>query len=221
MVAFIIGLHWGITGVAAAYAISSTFVEPVLTVITARALGVSPWVPVRSIAGVVQAAVMMAAAVLATRARAGGGGRPGRARGWRLTTLVGAIVFGAACLWREPELKREVRTIIAALFKTPIAAARCRSRRLMSGIPSVSVVVATHNRAERLRGAARGPSAPDAPRDRFEVIVVDDGSRRRHPGRAGRRAGDGASSRWPSSATTRAAARPRRATAAGAWPPHR
>ncbi len=111
VVAFIIGLHWGITGVAAAYAISSTLVEPVLTVITARALGVSPWVPIRSLVGVVQATVLMAAAVLATRLALVAGGVPAGAR-LALTTLVGMVVFAAACLWREPELKREVRTIL-------------------------------------------------------------------------------------------------------------
>jgi O-antigen/teichoic acid export membrane protein len=117
VVAFIIGLHWGITGVAAAYAISSTLVEPVLTVITARALGVSPWVPVRSLIGVVQATVLMAAAVLATRLALVAGGVPAGAR-LALTTLVGVVVFGAACLWREPELKREVRTIMRRFSKS-------------------------------------------------------------------------------------------------------
>jgi O-antigen/teichoic acid export membrane protein len=117
--AFIIGLHWGITGVAAAYAISSTFVEPVLTVITARALGVSPLVPVRSIAGVVQAAAIMAAAVLATRVLLVSAGAPAGAR-LAACSVVAAIVFGAACLWREPELKRELRTVIGRFKQRPI-----------------------------------------------------------------------------------------------------
>ncbi len=46
----------------------------------------------------------------------------------------------------------------------------------MSGLPSVSVVVATHNRAERLAALLAGLRRQTLPRDRFEVIVVDDGS---------------------------------------------
>jgi glycosyltransferase involved in cell wall biosynthesis len=46
----------------------------------------------------------------------------------------------------------------------------------VSGIPSVSVVVATHNRAERLAALLEGLRRQTLPRDRFEVIVVDDGS---------------------------------------------
>ncbi len=46
----------------------------------------------------------------------------------------------------------------------------------MSGSPSVSVVVATHNRAERLRALLEGLRRQTLSRDRFEVIVVDDGS---------------------------------------------
>jgi glycosyltransferase involved in cell wall biosynthesis len=46
----------------------------------------------------------------------------------------------------------------------------------MSAPPEVSVVVATHNRAERLEALLAGLRAQTLPADRFEVIVVDDGS---------------------------------------------
>ena len=48
LVAFAVGLDWGVVGVAVAYAISTTLVEPVQTVLAARALGVSPMVFVRA-----------------------------------------------------------------------------------------------------------------------------------------------------------------------------
>ena len=64
--AFIVGLHWGIIGVAVAYAISSTFVEPVLTYLMARALGVSPFTTLRAVLGVGRAALVMTGAVLLT-----------------------------------------------------------------------------------------------------------------------------------------------------------
>lgn len=44
----------------------------------------------------------------------------------------------------------------------------------MSAVPAVSVVVATHNRSERLERLLGGLRAQSLPRDRFEVIVVDD-----------------------------------------------
>jgi glycosyltransferase involved in cell wall biosynthesis len=46
----------------------------------------------------------------------------------------------------------------------------------MSAPPEVSVVVATHNRAERLEALLAGLRAQTLPANRFEVIVVDDGS---------------------------------------------
>ena len=127
VLAFVIGLQWGITGVAAAYAISSTFVEPVLTVLTARALGVSPWVPVRSIAGVVQAAAIMAVAA----GHAGLPGVGGRAGGPRLLLASASWARSStarpAC-WREPELKRELRTV-ASHASGPRSRCPARSRR--------------------------------------------------------------------------------------------
>ena len=67
LVAFIVGLHWGIIGVAVAYAISTTLVEPFQSVLAARALHVSPMVFFRSVAKVFQAALGMCAVVLAVR----------------------------------------------------------------------------------------------------------------------------------------------------------
>ena len=49
LIAFSVGLQWGVVGVAVAYAISTTLVEPFQTVLAARALGVSPMVFVRSV----------------------------------------------------------------------------------------------------------------------------------------------------------------------------
>jgi len=65
--AFIIGLHWGVIGVAVGYAVSTTLVEPVGTLLTARSIGLSPWRVVRGLRGVVEAALVMMAAVVVTR----------------------------------------------------------------------------------------------------------------------------------------------------------
>jgi glycosyltransferase involved in cell wall biosynthesis len=47
----------------------------------------------------------------------------------------------------------------------------------MSGKPAISVIIPTYGRPERLRHCLAAFSAIDYPRDKFEVIVIDDGSR--------------------------------------------
>lgn len=47
---------------------------------------------------------------------------------------------------------------------------------MTQGTPDISVVVATHNRAGRLQALLDGLHAQELPRERFEVIVVDDAS---------------------------------------------
>jgi O-antigen/teichoic acid export membrane protein len=119
ILAFVIGLHWGIIGIAVAYAISSTLVEPILTVVTARCIGVSPWVFVRSVTGVAQAAGGMAAAVWLARMAMVDAGVPQGAR-LVLCIVVGAIVFVPLCAWRVPEVRGEVRGALARFFPKPV-----------------------------------------------------------------------------------------------------
>ncbi len=106
LIAFVGGISWGIEGVAVAYAISSTLVEPYYTWVTARVLGLSLWDAVRNLIGVFQAGALMFVAVLATRAIL----PDGMADGARLAILVGVglLAYVPLCAWREPELQREV-----------------------------------------------------------------------------------------------------------------
>jgi O-antigen/teichoic acid export membrane protein len=111
LIAFSIGLQWGVVAVAAGYAISTTLIEPYQTVLAARALGVSPMVFFRSVSGVFQAALGMCAAVLVVRLTlvdAGAGELV------RLLACIstGAVVYLALCLWRVPELTEEARTLL-------------------------------------------------------------------------------------------------------------
>ena len=57
LTAFVIGLQWGIVGVATGYAIVAAVLEPANAWLTARALGASLMSVVRGISGVAQAAV--------------------------------------------------------------------------------------------------------------------------------------------------------------------
>jgi O-antigen/teichoic acid export membrane protein len=118
ILAFSVGLQWGIVGVAVAYAVSSTLVEPAQTVLAARALNVSPMVFVRAIWGVFQAAIGMCLAVLAVRVALVDAGV---AAELRLVACVatGALVYGLLCLWRVPEVTAELRTLLDRRSRRP------------------------------------------------------------------------------------------------------
>jgi PST family polysaccharide transporter len=110
LVAFIVGLRWGIVGLAACYAISSSVVEPLYAWFTARVLGVSLWTFVRAFSGIAQASLAMFAAVAVTRMMFIDAGVPAGARLAALT-LLGIAVFVPCCAWREPELRAELRRL--------------------------------------------------------------------------------------------------------------
>ena len=109
LAAFSIGLQWGVLGVAVAYLISSLFVEPLLGWVTTRALGVTPFVLVRGLSGVFQAAGLMFAAVLAARLGllALGAGATVRLVA---VVLVGIAVYVPCWFWRAGDAAQELRT---------------------------------------------------------------------------------------------------------------
>ena len=102
--AFAVGLHWGLLGVAVAYAISSTAVEPYYTWLTARCLGLPVLAFPRALAGVVQATAGMAAAAELCRMALVSSGVPAAPR-LGLVVLAGLIVYLPLALWRVPELR--------------------------------------------------------------------------------------------------------------------
>jgi len=128
MIAFAIGLQWGVIGVATAYAISTTLVEPSQTVLAARALGVSPMIFVRAISGVFLAAGGMCLAVLALRGFLVDADVPAAGR-LVLCIGFGVIVYTGLCLWRVPELLAEVRGLL--------------DRRSGAGVPLVAASAET------------------------------------------------------------------------------
>jgi O-antigen/teichoic acid export membrane protein len=112
LASFVAGLPWGIVGVAAAYAIVSTFLEPYYTWLTARSLGVSVLDFGRAIFGVVQAAVVMAGAVALARYALVDAGVAAPAR-LGLLIVLGAAVYIPLCLWRAPEVLEEIKDLLA------------------------------------------------------------------------------------------------------------
>lgn len=114
--AFAVGVQWGVIGVAAAYAISSTLVDPILTVITARVLGVSPMIFVRAVSGVFQAAIGMMIAVYFARMALVDADVPAFAR-LVLSVALGAAVYVPLLAWRAPEVVRDARSLVPARFR--------------------------------------------------------------------------------------------------------
>ena len=111
LTSFVIGVQWGVTGVAACYAIATLLVEPVRTYVTARALHVSPWRFLTALGGVTQAAALMAVFLLVARSALVAADVPAAAR---LLLLVagGGGVYVLCCLWRAPEVSTEIRVAI-------------------------------------------------------------------------------------------------------------
>jgi O-antigen/teichoic acid export membrane protein len=109
LTAFVLGVHWGVVGVAAGYAISSTIVEPYFTLITARSIDMRLTTFLASLRGVAEAAVAMALIVFVVRMSL-----TGASPGLRLavSVAVGALVYVPLCSWRAPELVRELRAVI-------------------------------------------------------------------------------------------------------------
>ncbi len=98
-------------GVAVAYAISTTLIEPYQTVLAARCLGVSPMVFFRALAGVFQAGFVMCAIVLAVRVSLVDAGVPQALR-LLICVAVGAVAYAGLCAWRVPEIAAEVRGVL-------------------------------------------------------------------------------------------------------------
>ena len=101
VVAFAIGLQWGIVGVATAYAISSTLAEPYYAWRTMRTVGVSVRRYLANLAGIAAAALVMGACVLPADLPAGA----------RLAILVavGVLTFVPVWAWRAPAVVAELR----------------------------------------------------------------------------------------------------------------
>jgi hypothetical protein len=90
--------------------VATAVVEPVRTYLTTRALGISAWRFVHSLAGLLQATTAMAGAVLLARAALLATGVPAAAR-LALLVLLGVVVFVPCCLWRAPEVTVEIGVV--------------------------------------------------------------------------------------------------------------
>lgn len=115
LIAFGVGLRWGVLGVAIGYAISSTFVEPYYTLITIRALEMSILTFLRSLVGIVQATLVLVGCTAFVRLSLERSGVPIAGR-LVVVVAVGALVYLPACLWRAPEVRGEIGRLRRARF---------------------------------------------------------------------------------------------------------
>jgi O-antigen/teichoic acid export membrane protein len=108
IVAVVVGLPWGIMGVALAYAVATVVLQTLFMAMTARTLGMSIVAVARPLFGVIEAAVVMAIVVLIERQLLISAGV---VAGLRLAMCVlgGAALFAGLCYLRAPELVVEVK----------------------------------------------------------------------------------------------------------------
>jgi O-antigen/teichoic acid export membrane protein len=107
---FAVGLHWGIVGVAAGFAIVRTLMVPVITWMTTRELGLRLIEFPKALASVAEAAAVMVAGVLIARAGLVDMGVTSAARLVILAAL-GAVLYVGWLLWRGPDVVRELKNI--------------------------------------------------------------------------------------------------------------
>jgi O-antigen/teichoic acid export membrane protein len=109
--AFAIGLHWGVVGVAAGFAVARTTVLPVFTTIVSRAAEIGVLAFVGAVRPVLEVSAAMGALTLGLRLGLEHAGAPAGLR------LAAVVAFGAAAYlpllaWRETDLVREVWALI-------------------------------------------------------------------------------------------------------------
>lgn len=110
LIAFAIGLNWGIVGVATAYAIASVLVEPTYTWMTGRALGVGVWPFLRGLVGVSVASLGMFMTVVVAR-EALLEAEVGAAARFAFCIVLGIAVYVPLVLWRAPEVLGDLRSL--------------------------------------------------------------------------------------------------------------
>jgi O-antigen/teichoic acid export membrane protein len=107
---FVVGLHWGIVGVAASYAITRTIGYPFVVHYAGRMVGISFAALARKLAGVTLAALSMLATTVATRELLVAQGVPAAAR-LPLVVAVGVGSYLGASWLAAPKIVGELRDL--------------------------------------------------------------------------------------------------------------
>jgi O-antigen/teichoic acid export membrane protein len=110
LIAFIVGLQWGIVGVAACFAAVNVFVQPAYLHLTARSIGIGLGECGRALSGVIQATAVAMAGALLTRELLVADGVPAALR-LAATIAAAAALYGCALIWRAPDVVSELRDL--------------------------------------------------------------------------------------------------------------
>jgi O-antigen/teichoic acid export membrane protein len=110
LIAFIVGLQWGIVGVAACFAAVNVFVQPAYLHLTARSIGIGLGECGRALSGVIQATAVAMAGALLTRELLVADGAPAALR-LVATIAAAAALYGCALIWRAPDVVSELRDL--------------------------------------------------------------------------------------------------------------
>ena len=109
--AFVVGLHWGLKGVAFCYVLANVVVVPILVRMTSRTLDIAPMRIAQNLVGVCVAVLLMATATVLLRS---GLVHVGVGAPLRLVAVVvaGIAVYLAFCAWLVPELVGEIGQLV-------------------------------------------------------------------------------------------------------------
>jgi O-antigen/teichoic acid export membrane protein len=122
LVAFVlgilVGLPWGIVGVALGVAVTGTGVSAFWLSFVARQVGSSLRQVLRALAGVIEASALMAAGVFGLRELlvSAGVGAPARLA---LAVVAGVVLYAAACRWRAPAVYRRLVELVRRGLRRP------------------------------------------------------------------------------------------------------
>ncbi len=110
LISFIVGLQWGIVGVAGCFAAVNVFIQPAYLHLTARSMGLGLAQCGQALSGVIQATTLAIAAALLTRGLLTADGAPAAVR-LAATSVAGASLYAGALKWRAPDVVAELRRL--------------------------------------------------------------------------------------------------------------
>jgi hypothetical protein len=110
LASFLVGVQWGIVGVAVTYAVVATILEAVYLWLTTHALEISFWRPIRALSGVAQASLLMGAIVAVLQRALTEHGLPPALR-LAILVVAGALVYLPLLYWRAPDVLSSLRTL--------------------------------------------------------------------------------------------------------------
>jgi hypothetical protein len=111
LVAILVGLRWGVVGVATAFALVSIPTRAYFVRLTGKAIGVSFGRFLASLSGVGEASLALVAATLAARMLLLETAAPAWLR-LLVVIAIGVAVYVPVCLWRVPEVRAELRRVV-------------------------------------------------------------------------------------------------------------